>query len=494
MRYEYSLNGMGWRSLAFEPADGEKGVKPPLTPEAPIKSWAANSSFIVRLLILVTVIFFLVHETVAWSYGYAISESEDGFYICGAAGLNYRWSYGLLIKIDKNGNELWNKTYEGIYRSQIWRCLKSEDGLFLGGVTGFNDDAWIAKVDFDGNMSWQKVYGYGSDADSASCISEDLRGVLGFLTIAPCQNVSKNANTFNLNCPNVDTWILHLDEKGNELWVKKIDFRDYDSIKSAKKVRDGYIAAGVVGDFLGDRFGNYDIWVLKIDEMGNVVWSKFFNLGYDEFAWDVIEFEEGYVVVGSALNIDLSKIGLQRVEGNESENLTVQASHGFALKLDSSGNLEWVRFFDDGLLSTAWSAFDYKNKLVIAGAGMDKSGSFIWFRALDGYGENVWLKTYRNNFNFFLPYSGPVQALKVEDGYLVVGSVGSVFSSSCPWVGKFNKDGEIIWERAYCLSENQHNFKFANQDSKDQENFIGIIAFGTIFLLLVAYLIKKNKI
>jgi len=27
--------GMGWGSLAFEPADERKGVKPPLTPKAP---------------------------------------------------------------------------------------------------------------------------------------------------------------------------------------------------------------------------------------------------------------------------------------------------------------------------------------------------------------------------------------------------------------------------------------------------------------------------
>lgn len=442
---------------------------------------------------------FPIYNTSAWGYAYDTSKSEDGFIISGAVGLNYRWTYGSIIWIDKDGNELWNKTYKGVYRAQIWRILDGEDGFILGGITGYdNDDAWIAKVDFEGNLKWQKIYGHKGDGESATSLAKDGKGVIAFLTIAPCENLRNENKCGVIDCPNKDTWIVKLDENGNEVWIKKIDSRDYDSIKSAKKISDGYIAVGVVGDYLEEaKYGNYDVWILKIDDKGETIWSKFFDFGYDDFAWDVVVFEDGYIVTGSASTLNLSQIELKR-GNNENEDKNVSITRAFALKVDTSGNLEWIKFFDDGLLSSGWTVFDEERDIVLLGAGRDENGSFIWFKAINEKGDIIWSKEHRENFNFFIPTTGVVRALKLQDGYLVVSAVSNQSLFSCPWLGKFNKSGEVMWKKVYCLSEAQHKeFKFVeNQDAKYggeiSFNIILPIATSLVICFLIILLLKRK--
>ncbi|MBO8179753.1 MAG: hypothetical protein H0Z19_04630 [Archaeoglobus sp.] len=225
-------------------------------------------------LLLPFVVLALAIPASGWSMAFDIAKSPDGGYIiAGATGLNYKWSYAWLIKVDSQGNEIWNRTYVGECRSQVWNIDRVDKGYVVGGVTGCHgNDAWIIMLDDAGNVLWQKKYDYGGKGDSATSIVGDGKRVIASITIAPCKD----------GCINEDVWFVQFDERGRELWKNEINYRDYDSIKRVKKTADGgYIGVGSVGDYRGGLrlYGNYDILVVKFNRKGEVEWNRTFDFG-----------------------------------------------------------------------------------------------------------------------------------------------------------------------------------------------------------------------
>lgn len=400
-----------------------------------------------------------------WSMAFDVTNSSDGGYvIAGATGLNYKWSYAWLIKVDSQGNEIWNKTYIGECRSQAWNVVRAKDGYVIGGVTGCHgNDAWIVKLDRAGNILWQKKYGYSGKGDSATSIVGDGEGVVASITIAPCDD----------GCINEDVWLVRLDESGKEVWKKEIDYKEYDSIKRIKKTSDGgYIGVGCVGDYKGGLrpYGNYDIWIVKFDENGKVEWNRTFDFGFDDIAWDVAEVGDGYIIVGEVWNVE--------VEDFANTTTPVKA---IVLKLDRNGNLEWEKFFEFGKITVGWSVTANENNKVIAGSGGNESG-FIWVSAMDD-----WTEIIKGNFTFLSFVFGTVRILNVTDGYVVVGSK-ECNSTTCIWLGKLSFDGKLIWEKTY---EGLSNIKIVKTEEKEKNLSPAIAVFLLVIAILVGYLIYR---
>ena len=93
-----------------------------------------------------------------------VETSEGGFAIVGQSSLRGAGSDVLLVKTDENGNKQWHKIY-GSSGSDQGRALSvtSDGGYILAGSTSSYDavgvDAWLIKVDSDGNMLWNKIFG-----------------------------------------------------------------------------------------------------------------------------------------------------------------------------------------------------------------------------------------------------------------------------------------------------------------------------------------------
>jgi len=94
-------------------------------------------------------------DKLVWAKGYDAVEIEDGYMIAGIfADPVSPW----LIKIDKDGNEIWNKTYNRHVYEATARIIKTSDGNFLVGGWG-EGSAYLLKVDQDGNVIWYYSYG-----------------------------------------------------------------------------------------------------------------------------------------------------------------------------------------------------------------------------------------------------------------------------------------------------------------------------------------------
>lgn len=102
-----------------------------------------------------------------------IQYTSDGCFIL--AGRTWSFGHGpdtcdaWFLKIDKNGNELVNKTFGGRGYDVAQSVVEAEDGYLIGGYTeslaADRGDFWLIKVGHEGDMLWNKTYD-GRDLDN----------------------------------------------------------------------------------------------------------------------------------------------------------------------------------------------------------------------------------------------------------------------------------------------------------------------------------------
>lgn len=173
----------------------------------------------------------------------AIQQTADGSYII--LGDSY-YEESFLIKVDINGNELWNKTLPDINALSIDHTI---DGFILAGYDKIyspsgGDLAWIGKTDKNGNVRWNKTLSKGY-INSIKVISD------GGYILAGDNN-------------NGDGLLIKTNSNGNEMWNMTIGGTGNDYIDSALQISGGYMLLGNTNSY-GD--GDYDLWLVKIVDM-----------------------------------------------------------------------------------------------------------------------------------------------------------------------------------------------------------------------------------
>ncbi|MHA2610064.1 MAG: InlB B-repeat-containing protein [bacterium JZ-2024 1] len=355
-----------------------------------------------------------------WDTAEFIQQTSDGGYI--VAGDTNTFSAGddeiWVLKLDANGNILWQKTYGTARLDEVESIQQTSDGGYIVAGRTFSfaaglDDIWVLKLDANGNVLWQKTYG-GTDSDGASSIQQTSDG--GYIVAGVTK--SFGGGSWNI-------WVLKLDANGNVLWQKTYGGTDSDGASSIQQTSDGgYIVAGGTRSF---GAGSDDIWVLKLDANGNVLWQKTYGGPYNDWAYSLQQTSDGgYIVAGSTYSF-----------GAGSDDIWV-------LKLDADGNVLWQKTYggadgdgaysiqqpSDGGYIVAGSTYSF-------GAGSDD----IWVLKQDADGNVLWQKTYGG--------TGSDRASSIQQtsdgGYIVAGSTysfGAGFGDI--WVLKLDANGNIF--------------------------------------------------
>ena len=217
-------------------------------------------------------------------------QTEDGGFIF----MGYTASYGLglydfwLVKLDQNGSILWQKTY-GDANSNIglYGDICSDNGFVLVGSTvpeGRNDrDIWLIKTDLNGDIEWSQTYG-DSSIQSGSYLKQTQDD--GFIILG---SSLKTETQTDIN-------IIKVDEKGIVQWQKQIVYAGNDVPYAIKEDDNGYVVAATTTS-LGA--GDKDIFLIKLDQSGTIIWERTYGGAELEYGFDVFPGDDGYVVVGS---------------------------------------------------------------------------------------------------------------------------------------------------------------------------------------------------
>lgn len=237
-----------------------------------------------------------------------------------------------LIKIDKNGNKIWDKSFGGDERDEYPYALSTTlDGNFilacesissrsgdksedLRGVKGNNKDIWLIKFDPNGQKIWDKTYG-SSKLDAI----RDLQELSDGSFIVGCSSngeadFDKTATNYGEN----DYWLIKIDKNGRKIWDKSYGGTNNDYLVAIEQNKTGYImlagqSLSLPGGTKRDSLkGNFDFWLVYINEKGDIIWDQNYGGGFNDVPFDMVKFQDGAYLICGASNSDKS--------GDKSEN------------------------------------------------------------------------------------------------------------------------------------------------------------------------------
>ena len=287
--------------------------------------------------------------------GYALigySKSDDG-----DASNNEGFHDNWIVKVDAQGNFEWEQSFGFLGHDHSYSILQFDDGYAIGGfldVTASEGEGatdrsnlhgvgefWVHRLDLQGNIIWRKYFGGTHDEKIYGLAKADDGGIiLAGYTESPDFDISENNGTY-------DFWAVKVDATGEMVWENAYGGQEFETANSITKgPNNTYLLAGSARSTDGDvstNYGNSDMWVIAIDDNGNLLWEN--NYGGSQF--DTIHeispaIGGGYWIAGDSRSDDID------LDGNAGQNDAV------LMKLSATGDIEFTK-------RLAGSNFDFGN-------------------------------------------------------------------------------------------------------------------------------------
>lgn len=157
-----------------------------------------------------------------------------------------------------------------------------------GDITGYNGgkDIWLVKIDSaDGNIIWKKTFG-----SSANEIPADME-ILADRSIL-IAGAADPSTFLSSPYANTNAFVMKLDENGNIIWKKTFGGDGNDEVKSITLINDGgFVTIGTSTSANGDMVSNAggtDVFVFKHNANGDIIWKKMYGNANNDEACDVI--------------------------------------------------------------------------------------------------------------------------------------------------------------------------------------------------------------
>ncbi|MEW6412760.1 MAG: T9SS type A sorting domain-containing protein [Candidatus Zixiibacteriota bacterium] len=317
---------------------------------------------------------------------------------------------------------LWYKNYGGPYNEFGNSCQQDANGDFYFLGTTYSDatngfDIYLVKTDSLGNRLFARTYG-----GALSEYGYDLRMTTdgGFVIVG---------STKSYGAGEKDVYLLKINADGDLQWSRTYGGVADDEGRSVRQTTDdGFIIAGGTFSF---GAGYQDVYLIKTDQYGNLVWQETFGGAGGESAAAVRQTPDGgYIAVGSTGSFGDGYSSIYAVRVSQAGDSMWAATYG-GLKADYGYSVETA--MDGGI--------------IIAGAtasfGAGSSDAYLIKTDPSGYVE--WQRTY-GGADDDRAYS--VKETPAGD-FILAGSTLSFSSTFNVYLVKTNPVGEAIWSRNY---------------------------------------------
>jgi len=304
----------------------------------------------------------------------SVKQTSDGGYIVVSSAYNSGTGIDIfIIKTDAYGYTLWTKAYGASSNDYANSIEQTTDGGYI--VAGYTSsfgvdftDVYLLKIDSIGNILWSKTYG-DTLTDRGYSVQQTIDG--GYIVIG---------RTLISGPGNYDIYLIKTDSLGDTLWTKKYGGIGNDNASSVRQTIDGgYIIAGETWSF---GAGSRDIYLIKADSIGSIVWARTYGGTGDDFASSIQQTaDSGYIVTGYTGSFGAG------------------AGDVYLIKTDSNGDTIWTKTYGGNSWEEGYSVQQTSDQgFIISGhtnsfglwggaylIKTDISGNMSWTKQYSGY-------------------------------------------------------------------------------------------------------------
>jgi hypothetical protein len=164
------------------------------------------------------------------------------------------------LRISHTGQVVWQKRYNISLDDDIFAAIPAPDGAYLAGGTG--NGVWILKLAGDGSVPWSKLY---DNTDADTDVAFDM---------APAPNGGMVAAGFTFfdgaAIPSYDFFVLKVDAVGEPVWSRALGGDGREWAKAIKPAPGGgHIVTGWSDSFSGVKL-EPGSWIVQVDDNGDV--------------------------------------------------------------------------------------------------------------------------------------------------------------------------------------------------------------------------------
>lgn len=191
--------------------------------------------------------------------GISVDSNDNIIMVGGYGDLNFASFYCWILKVDSNGDEIWNRTFdEDMVSIGFDAVTNSNDDIFVGGLSAsfFGQGWYIVKYDSNGNKKWSQRYNDGNQMEDMEIDSKENIILTG-------QDYSSDTES--------SSWLtMKCDKNGNLLWKQEYDGIDNEySQDAAIDSKDNVVT---VGSIFGQDY--YESCIIIYDEYGEEICMK----------------------------------------------------------------------------------------------------------------------------------------------------------------------------------------------------------------------------
>ena len=378
---------------------------------------------------------------------HSIRQTQDGGYIAvGILGRNgIESSTGrqapdaYLLKLDSDGNEVWGKNIgvksgSGSIAQDVQQT--SDGGYIIVGMTvaylrlDTSWDVYLVKTDENGNKIWENgfyLFKAGPENDWAYSVQQTFDG--GYIVGGTTNAFFGTTNAFP---PNAEAFLLKIDKYGNKTWEKNYGGDGMEDVRSAQQTSDGgYIMAGTTWSYNQTKLEDTQVYLVKTDADGNKMWERVID-AFDKHEQDGISSiqqtsDGGYIMAGNTICDIVSNSGCS-----------------YLLKVDKDGNKIWENSYENCEASFLHHVQQTSDGYIAVGnAGgeecVGRHSSGVNLLKIDKNGNKMWEKNF-GWYNAANETGEPDKGVSVrgysvqqtsDGGYVIAGEAH--ISSSPPW-------------------------------------------------------------
>lgn len=262
-------------------------------------------------------------------------------------------------------------------------------------------------------ITFQKTYGGLQEEDSYSIIQTADGGFI----IA--------GSTRSYGAGNFDYYIIRTEPDGDTVWTKTFGGTGYDKAQDIIKTDDtSYLIGGYTTSF---GIGQGDIYLIKINDDGDTLWTKTIGTENNDHIKKVIKSSDGGFIIAG----DIESYGQYKY---------------YLVKTDSNGDTLWTKSYDYGTANSVDQTSDGGYILIVLPYSTTQARYDFQLVKTDFQGNIMWTK-YFGGPDVEVGYA---VEQTTDGGYILVGRTDSYGNGSSDfYIMKTSADGDSLWARTY---------------------------------------------